>query len=218
LDLNTEYGMTLPPKKTAVSILGILYFVGAVGTILNETRALMQLLTPLNLMISSVLLMIYHQGSLFRLFFFLVLSAAIGILAEMIGVHTGLLFGNYQYGETLGFKLAEVPLIIGINWFMLSYAFGIIVQDFKLPSYLKPAIAALLMTLLDSIIEPVATKLDYWTWESNQIPISNFIGWFAIALLIQLLFQKIIKKSENQVAFSLILFQAIYFIIVLIFI
>jgi len=209
--------MILPSKKTTISILGILYLVGAIGTIMEETRALMQLLTPLNLMISSLFLMVFHQGSKSSLFSFFMLSASIGILAEIIGVHTGLIFGNYQYGETLGFKLAKVPLIIGINWFMLSYAFGIVLQDIKIHSYLKPLIAALLMTLLDSIIEPVATKLDYWTWESNLIPFSNYVGWFFVALLIQIIFHKLIKKTENQVAFSLVVFQALYFTTVLIF-
>jgi putative membrane protein len=35
---------------------------------------------------------------------------------EVVGVKTGLIFGEYKYGSTLGIKLFEVPLIIGFNW------------------------------------------------------------------------------------------------------
>lgn len=210
--------MNVPSKKTAISILGVIYLVGAIGTIWHETRPMMLLLTPLNLLISTTFLLVYHQGSLSAFFIFFVLSAFIGILAEIIGVQTGLLFGNYQYGDTLGFKIFEVPLIIGVNWFMLSYAIGLIVLDFKLPSYLRPFIAASLMTLLDAFIEPVAIKLDYWSWEGNQIPLSNFAGWLVIAFLIQLLFQRLIHQTKNEVAFSLIIFQTLYFAVILIFI
>ena len=48
------------------------------------------------------------------------IAFAIGFSAELIGVHSGMLFGNYSYGNNLGLKLAEVPLIIGINWGVLA--------------------------------------------------------------------------------------------------
>jgi putative membrane protein len=42
----------------------------------------------------------------------------------MLGVHTGILFGNYKYGNALGLKLNDVPILIGINWFIVVYACG----------------------------------------------------------------------------------------------
>lgn len=45
----------------------------------------------------------------------------IGIGAEIIGVNTGLLFGNYSYGNNLGPKIVGVPPIIGINWIVLIF-------------------------------------------------------------------------------------------------
>ena len=41
------------------------------------------------------------------------------MLTEAIGVNTGLLFGTYEYGANLGFKIFGVPLIIGVNWTVL---------------------------------------------------------------------------------------------------
>ena len=56
-------------------------------------------------------------------FFFSYIST---LLLEIIGVKTGLIFGEYIYGNTLGFKVAEVPLIIGFNWlFVILGGIGI---------------------------------------------------------------------------------------------
>jgi putative membrane protein len=41
--------------------------------------------------------------------------AVAGFFIEAIGVNTGLIFGNYVYKTTLGWKFLETPLIIGVN-------------------------------------------------------------------------------------------------------
>ena len=46
-----------------------------------------------------------------------VLIFAGGFLAELSGVHTGVLFGEYQYGEALGTPLWGIPIVMGMNWY-----------------------------------------------------------------------------------------------------
>jgi putative membrane protein len=48
------------------------------------------------------------------------LIAVAGFFIEAIGVNTGLIFGNYVYKTTLGWKFLETPLIIGVNWILLT--------------------------------------------------------------------------------------------------
>jgi bisanhydrobacterioruberin hydratase len=36
-----------------------------------------------------------------------------GFVIESVGVNTGLIFGEYIYGGTLGYQIFETPLIIG---------------------------------------------------------------------------------------------------------
>ena len=43
---------------------------------------------------------------------------------ELVGTKTGMLFGDYSYGKVLGPALQGVPLIIGINWFIMMYCCG----------------------------------------------------------------------------------------------
>src|SRR5210317_2015499 len=55
-----------------------------------------------------------------------------GFAVELIGVQTGLLFGEYAYGSALGPKLMGVPLIIGVNWLAIVLASIGVIGSFKL--------------------------------------------------------------------------------------
>jgi putative membrane protein len=57
--------------------------------------------------------------------FSLALTFLTGILVEIMGVNTGLLFGDYQYGAVLSPRIKQVPWVIGINWFLVIYCCGI---------------------------------------------------------------------------------------------
>ena len=50
---------------------------------------------------------------------------AVGVSVEIMGINTGILFGDYTYGDVLGFKLRDVPVLIGVNWFIIIYCSGI---------------------------------------------------------------------------------------------
>lgn len=51
-----------------------------------------------------------------KIYWILFLSVSLlGWAAEWIGVNTGLLFGTYRYLENSGFKIQNVPIIIGLN-------------------------------------------------------------------------------------------------------
>lgn len=208
--------ISLLPKNQAILLLGIVYLVGVLGTIFQVTRPLMLTLTPVNLLLSAFVLTVYHPGDFRVLLKYGLFAAGLGLAAEVIGVQTGLLFGQYTYGETLGFKIFGVPLIIGVNWFLLSYAFFCMGSHFGTTPTLRVVIAAVGMTLLDFLIEPVAIQLDYWQWEGGQIPVSNFIGWLFIALIIQGVFVARLPKINNPIALPLIIYQALYFAITLI--
>jgi uncharacterized membrane protein len=48
-------------------------------------------------------------------------AGGLGLVAETIGVHTGFPFGTYAYADTLGPRLAGVPLVVPLAWTMLAY-------------------------------------------------------------------------------------------------
>ena len=135
---------------------------------------------------------------------FCLTAFGLGFLAEVLGVHTGLLFGNYSYGTVLGWKVAEVPLTIGTNWLMLSYPCGSVIDRLPVGTWVKIGLAAGLMTLLDVLIEPVAVQLGFWSWHTATIPLTNYLGWYGVSAVVFGAFYLLPFQKRNALALSLI--------------
>jgi len=73
--------------------------------------------------------------------------------------------------------------------------------------------AALMMTLLDFLIEPVAIAYDFWSWEAVSIPIQNYGAWFLISAVLHFVFNKLMPESNNPLAIKILYIQAIFFLI-----
>src|SRR6218665_3631044 len=116
---------TVNGKRLFIStlILVIVHLAGIIG-INSPYRDFFLVLSPLNLLLSAMLLLWNHKHFNAATIIFLAITATAGFLVEVAGVHTHIIFGSYDYGKTLGLKLFDVPLIIGINWLMLVYCAG----------------------------------------------------------------------------------------------
>ena len=200
-------------EKTAVIILTILYLVGTVGFIFKIHPEFSKL-TPVNLLLSLIIVLIFHPQWNWKMILFCLICPIVGFFVEMKGVETGLIFGSYQYGETLGFKLNNTPLSIGVNWLLLTYSSAILVNHAAKKDssiILKAILASALMVSLDVLIEPIAMKTDMWSWADNKVPMQNYLGWFLTALPLHLLFFILNKSVKNKVAVSLLILQFLFF-------
>lgn len=204
-------------QKSLLALLGTTYLAGIIGLLLPQTTALFQSLTPFNLALSAGILLYFHRHWNRSFILFCVLSFFTGYFAEVAGVATGLIFGSYSYGPTLGWQLLEVPLIIGLNWFMLIYSTGTICAPLQIPLVLKAMLASGLMVVLDLFIEPVAVAYDFWQWENGVIPWQNYAAWFLISFSLHLLFYLLPFQKSNRAAKYLYLLQLIFFIILCLF-
>jgi bisanhydrobacterioruberin hydratase len=192
-------------------LLTAMYTTGLVGLNLSLTQNSFRLLVPYHLW--------FHAGLLFWLqpqknrafLIFATLTFLSGFWAEWAGVTTGLIFGEYAYGETLGWKILGIPVVIGANWFMLVYAAGITCRKIPVHWLLQATIAALMMTVLDFFIEPVAIRLDFWQWQNGRIPLQNFAGWFGLAFALQMLFSQLDFQKENSLARLTLIWQFAFF-------
>ncbi len=171
-----------------------------------------------NLLLSVILLFISHASSQFNFLKLFIPVFVLGYLVELLGIVTGFPFGNYHYGEALGFKLYGVPLIIGVNWFMLVMGSGFLARKVVSNSWLQVLGAALLMVVVDYPIEQMASTLDYWHWEENNIPLSNFVGWFIVAIIMQVLFVKYMKRETNRMAVPYLVVVFLFFVLLNLFI
>lgn len=172
-------------------------------------------LVPWHLLLMTVVIIYSHNqvNTKFLLFALLISVACFG--AELMGVHTGLLFGNYSYGDTLGIKLFGVPLMIGVNWFLLIYATGVLMQQrSRVKSiYIRILAGALLLVLLDVLIEPVAIRFNYWHWADNTIPLKNYGCWFLLGAAMLYAFEKFKFDPQSKVAPVLLLMQFVFFMV-----
>jgi bisanhydrobacterioruberin hydratase len=223
---------TLIISRTGVAVfLALLFHVsGAIGiTGSNKDWFLQQ--TPVNLMLMSLLLIWTQKEKNKWFWLFCLLCIIVGFAAEWMGVNTGKLFGNYSYGETLGQKWQGVPFLIGLLWFVTMYCAGNItfrvyqwmLEKTGVNTNTKLSImimalaldAAMLITIFDWLLEPVAVKLGYWQWLGNgEIPMYNYICWFFISLVLQLVFfvsGKSIQKP-NYFAVHLFIIQVLFFL------
>lgn len=206
--LTTLVVMNLIKKNISLLIIGIFHLVGIIGFLtLPDT---FKSLSPVNLLLSICLVLLAAEKNK-KLYIILMSIALIGFLIEVIGVKTGIIFGNYQYGEAFGFSLFAVPILIGFNWAILLYGTS---QFCKFKNRIVNVLfSSFLMTFIDFFIEHIASRYDFWYWENNQIPIQNYAAWFLISVGLNLLFQKTLINSVNYTAKGFYIIQLLFFVI-----
>jgi putative membrane protein len=135
-------------------------------------------------------------------------------LIQVIGINTGDIFGSYWFNDTMPTQVAQVPLIITFYWTMIIVAsYGSISRLFE-NRYLRAFVSSLIVVLLDYFVEPVALKLNYWSWELGDVPIQNYIAWFFISLVFST-FLAILRIHGRSVVFQIFLATQFLFFIIL---
>ena len=124
------------------------------------------------------------------------LAAGVGFVAEAIGVASGYPFGAYSYTPVLAPAVLGVPLVVAGAWMILF----IYVRHMQL----TVIASAFIMAALDLVIDPLAANfLGYWHWQSGGpyygVPLLNFAGWFAVAMLIFALAPKFTVRNPQVV-------------------
>lgn len=217
-------------QQIATSIAVLFHCIGLAG-ILFYDAALFASLTPMNLLLSASLLVYTQKEKNNHFLLFASICFVVGYVVEYLGVNHQLLFGDYRYLSAMGFQWNNVPVVIGVNWFIMMYCCGISIQHFlnfmwnKLKDENQPrrrnvgffAViidGALLATFFDWLMEPVAVKLGYWQWLGDgSIPVFNYVCWFVISALLMFLFRILSFSKQNQFAVNLLLIQFMFFLV-----
>ena len=206
--------LLIPKERTtqiSVGMIWLFHISGALGILYGNREFFLQT-TPINLFFTLVLLFVNLKSPDRGMAKAAILAFSLGMLVEILGVNFGLIFGTYSYGENLGVKIFGVPILIGANWVMLSFITGAMGDAlFSSNKRFAAVSAAFLMVLIDLVIEPVAPIFDYWTFSDAVAPLSNYIGWFLVALPIQLGVQYWIREKEYTFSAHLVLVHFLFF-------
>jgi bisanhydrobacterioruberin hydratase len=209
---------TPPPRVTHTDrwlIVFILLFhaVGIAGFAIVKTRALFLTLVPFHLLLMAVLVIKSHYKINKRFVAFFIIAYITGYGVEWIGTSTGLLFGSYGYGKTLGTQVLGVPLLMGVLWFLMVYSAGVAMRLSGIKNkWLQALTGAVMLTLLDWLIEPVAMRFNYWDWQNDIIPYNNYLCWFIISFVLLCVFERCRFKKQSGVAAVFLITQFIFFI------
>lgn len=202
--------------KGSIVFLCIFFAVGIIGIQTEETNALFIKLIPVALLLSSAFVFYFHKNFDLKTILVFFLVYFLGLLIEIIGVNTKLIFGHYEYGNGLGIKLFQTPLIIGLNWLMLVYMSLSTVKKIIRNSFFQIVLAASILLTYDVILEQMAPVLKMWYWKGDLIPLQNYLAWFVIALFFNFIFHIFNIKTSNKIAPFVLLFQTCFFLILLV--
>lgn len=189
------------------------FTLGFIGHTLEMTRGLMLTLTPLVLTVASLVVCyaLLKTGNR-TLLVWCITTYTLTVFAEIIGVKTGVLFGSYRYGDVLGFAVAGVPLIIGINWMLVILGAISLAQEISRNLLFTSLITGLLAVAFDYILEPVAITLGYWHWSGGTPPLKNYCTWFVLVFFTTLLHGELKLRVTATLPRFYLVVQTVFFL------
>lgn len=151
----------------------------------------------------------------------IVFFAIFPVIVEAIGITTGLPYGEFYYSDWIGFKIfGLVPWSVAFAFSPLIFGSLTIssklVQDWRIQIILS----ALLLVLVDMVLDPAAVVLSIWVWlvpgPYYGIPLSNYTGWFLTAVLASIILiaatrRRVDDEQEIPVEVSSSLFISLAF-------
>lgn len=156
-----------------------------------------------------------------KYFIFVIVVIFGGFILEYYGVKTGVIFGNYIYGDNLIPQIDGVPVAIGFAWIMVLITskslLGVFFKKFyKLNVFIQSIFIALYMTVFDVFMEPAAIELGYWSWFDGIPTLRNYIAWFVFGYIFALIgfALKVLDKKDSKFSVHTFYAQLLYFLMI----
>lgn len=163
------------------------------------------------LMFAACLASAAHVLGLRQALHLALIALPVGWFAEQMGASYGWFFGSYDYTDVLGPRLGQVPVVIPLMWFALSYT-GYVLANlivWQTPadgatslrrSAVMAFLAALVVTAYDLGVDPymvyklkawIMVKQDGW-WFGETL--QGFVGWMLVAFVIVFAFRLTLRR------------------------
>lgn len=197
--------------RVAQGLVLLFHLTGFVGLAFSDDKAFYLKYTPLTLLLTAGLLLAFQPERNLSFWLLTVQVFLLGLVAEVVGTNTGLLFGHYTYGATLGPQYMGAPWLIGLNWVTVTYLAGILAAYLPASRVVRVLVGAALMVGFDLCMEPVAGRYDFWHWAGEVVPLRNFRDWLLLALLMQVLFVRTPFPKRNPLVPLVYLVQLLFF-------
>mgnify|MGYP006286955927 FL=1 len=200
-------------KKIIIFVLASFYAMGILWHALPFTYPLMLILTPYVLLIFGLFIFgagLLEGGKLFLGWAVITFLATFAV--EAAGVATGNVFGEYYYGDVLGAKILDVPLVIGFNWTIVVFGLASFVGRFISNRLLAAFLTACGGVVFDWLMEPIAMALGYWGWIGDKVPLQNYLAWFIIGFAAALGYFLLRFRIKSDYPPIYVLIQSLFFV------
>lgn len=202
-------------QQSLIAIAAFFLLAGVVQYALGLTYVLN--LTPVVIGVLAALTVWFWDAPAKNRVYLATTAIFIGMIAEIIGVNSCAIFGNYSYGPLLGLKIFGVPFLIGITWLLVTLSAWQIVSFSNLGKFAKIIIASGLVVMFDLVLEQFATAYSLWAWQDAVIPLKNYITWFLVGAIIIACYAYFAKQKLPSIfGASMLPLMALFFWLMLI--
>ena len=137
---------------------------------------------------------------------FVLVATGTGLVAEAVGVATGVPFGDYRYSRTLGWQLLDVPVVIPLAWAMFAYPALLVGQRLGRSPATAAVVGAVALASWDLFLDPQMVAAGHWRWLDVRyalpgiphVPVSNFLGWALVAVLLLAVLQLLPRRTADD--------------------
>ncbi|WP_236728540.1 carotenoid biosynthesis protein [Mycolicibacterium obuense] len=154
-----------------------------------------------------------------------------GLIAEAVGVATGIPFGRYTYTGTLGPEVLGVPVIVPMAWVMMAWPALVVGRTLARRGPVVVAVAAYALTAWDVFLDPQMVAAGHWRWFDATytlplipgIPLTNYGGWLLVSTAMMVALHVLLPSRDRSadsrpaaalylwVYFSSVLAHAVFF-------
>lgn len=189
------------------------YIIAFLGTIFPFSNKFFVTLIPWAILFNLAIVMAFHMPEFnFKSKMVFATVAIAGFAIETIGIKTGNIIGENAFNGSLGVKLFNTPLILGVNWLFLIYCSAAITSLMRMSAIKKILLSSLIILAYSIILEQVAGSLGMWHWKAGSAPVYTYAIWFAIAFVFHSFIKLMKVKIWNRLAFTVFIAQVFFFL------
>jgi putative membrane protein len=171
----------------------------------GDARDTLTVVTVVAFFLASTSHALVHRGARWTALF-VVVTMGFGLLAEAVGTATGIPFGQYTYADSLGAKLLGVPVVIPLAWAMFAYPSLLVGQRLARSRLGAAVVGGAALASWDLFLDPQMVAAGHWRFTDVQatlpgapgIPLSNYLGWLLVALLMLGVLQLLARRPADD--------------------
>lgn len=154
----------------------------------GDTRRWVVIAGALAFFAASTVHALIHRGFPWTLGFVAVTVGG-ALAVEALGVRSGWPFGSFSYADTLGVRVAGVPVVVPLAW--SAFAYPALLAGRRIGGRYAVLVGAIALASWDLFWDTAMVADGHWGFDNvtftvhgvPSVPVSSFAGWFVVALV-----------------------------------